>query len=116
MRQSGTYPLITGRQKRVQLSGRPLHENSNRVAEKRENAERDQSGDEHGTDGVSDHPTEVRHEYRRYDDTNAAECVGQNVKKHSLHDLPVTRVTIGTARVTVIGMRVTAALMAMAVM
>ena len=65
----------------------PLHEDEQRVADKREDADGDAESDEERADRIGDHPTELVHQDGRDDDSDAAQSVGQDVQKDSLHDL-----------------------------
>lgn len=78
--------LVALREAPVQLFGLPLHEDGERVPDEADDAQGDHDGDEHGADGIGDHPAEELHEDGRDDDAHAAQRVRQDVKEDAVHD------------------------------
>ena len=78
------HPLIAVSQLVVQLLGRSLHKDGNRVCQHTPDGHPDQDGDEDGADGVGDHPTESPHQDGRDDHPRASQCVSQDVQENTL--------------------------------
>ena len=78
------HPLIAVSQLVVQLLGRSLHQDGNRVGEHTPDGHPDQDGDEDGADGVGDHPAKSPHQDGRDNHPSTAQCVSQDVEENTL--------------------------------
>lgn len=84
-----SHPLVARGQQRFNDLRRALHQNPNGLLDQTEDTNRDQHGDEHGANGIRDHPAEELHEQGGDDDADGAESVCQDVQEDSAHNLRV---------------------------